>query len=210
MGNQLIAAAADVGTGSDQELIMLVRGGRSAAFEELFRRHKQAAESMARRESDNPSDAEDIAAEAFLSVLASLCAGKGPDQHFRSYLLTVTRRMAHRRNTRARRLAQLAHDRALEPAGIGQLPDLEPSMLARAFESLPPRWQTVLRCVDIQGMAHAEAAAYVNVGANGVASLLVRARKGLRLAYLREEGEGFPAPPGPRRPVNRPAKAIGD
>jgi RNA polymerase sigma factor (sigma-70 family) len=157
------------------------------AFDELYKRHRQAAAYVARRECDNPSDVDDVVAEAFLAVFEALKCGKGPTAYFRSYVLTTTRRMAHQRNLAARRRADLDRDRALEQATTD--PDaffarFESATLMRAFRSLPPRWQRVLWCVDIEGMKHTEAGEYVGVNPNGVASLLIRAREGLRQAYL--------------------------
>lgn len=180
-------AAVDSPNARDNHLIELVRQGNLSAFDELYRRHKNAAVYVARREADNLSDVDDVVAEAFLAVLVALGTGKGPNAYFRSYVLTTTRRMAHQRNSVARRRAGLDRDRALEQTN--QETDtfaalFESATLMRAFRSLPTRWQRVLWCVDIEGMKHTEAGEYVGVNPNGVASLLIRAREGLRQAYL--------------------------
>ena len=180
-------APADSPNARDNHLIELVRQGHLSAFDELYRRHKNAAVYVARREADNLSDVDDVVAEAFLAVLVALEAGKGPNAYFRSYVLTTTRRMAHQRNAGARRRATFDRDRAL--AQTSQEADafatlFESATLLRAFRSLPTRWQRVLWCVDIEGMKHTEAGEYVGVNPNGVASLLIRAREGLRQAYL--------------------------
>ncbi|MFF1830769.1 RNA polymerase sigma factor [Paenarthrobacter sp. NPDC058040] len=173
----------------DRQLLTLVRRGTPTAFDELYGRHKRVAESMARRETDNASDVEDVVAEAFLSVFRALSAGGGPRENFRSYLLTTTRRIAHQHNMQARRRTTIAHDPALKPAypgWDGMMAEVESIMLLRALRSLPQRWQTVLRCIDLQGMKHVEVARHVGVSPNAVASLLIRAREGLRQAYLQE------------------------
>lgn len=104
-------AAADSPNARDNHLIELVRQGHLSAFDELYRRHKNAAVYVARREADNLSDVDDVVAEAFLAVLVALEAGKGPNAYFRSYVLTTTRRMAHQRNAGARRRAAFDRDR---------------------------------------------------------------------------------------------------
>ena len=64
------------------------------------------------------------------------------------------------------------------------LREFESSAVAAAFNSLPERWQAVLWHVDIEGMKPAAAAPFIGISPNGVSSLLIRAREGLRQAYL--------------------------
>lgn len=63
--------ASSAGVESDGHLIGLVRGGDMSAFDELYERHVSVASTVARRNVDNPSDAEDVVAEAFQAVLQS-------------------------------------------------------------------------------------------------------------------------------------------
>jgi DNA-directed RNA polymerase specialized sigma24 family protein len=55
--------------------------------------------------------------------------------------------------------------------------------LARAFQGLSPRWQTVLWMAEVQGRTTAEIGAHLGLSANAAAALLIRAREGLRRAY---------------------------
>jgi hypothetical protein len=57
-------------------------------------------------------------------------------------------------------------------------------MIARAFRSLPERWQAVLWHTDIEASGPAEIAWLLGLSANSVAALAYRAREGLRQAYL--------------------------
>lgn len=172
---------------NEASLIQKVRDGRPGAFDILYSRHLNAASRTARQEADNPSDIEDIVAEAFASIYKNLAAGKGPDMLFRPYLLTVIRRIAHDNNRRASAL-QLIDDNFLLDTLYTEddlvLRTIEPSAIARAFSSLPERWQSVLRYVDIEGLRPAAAAEHFGVSANAVSALLHRARRGLRRAYL--------------------------
>ena len=172
---------------SDQEIIGAVRGGDTDAFDALYRRHLAAAQYVARANTDNPSDADDIVAEAFASVFQALSSGKGPREFFRAYLLTVVQRTAHARNRKAR-LTQSAPDEAILDTAVVDadpvLREFESSAVAAAFNSLPERWQAVLWHVDIEGMKPAAAAPFIGISPNGVSSLLIRAREGLRQAYL--------------------------
>ena len=172
---------------SDQEIIATVRGGDTDAFDSLYRRHLAAAQYVARANTDNPSDADDVVAEAFASVFQALSSGKGPREFFRAYLLTVVQRTAHARNRKARLTQSAPDDATLDSAVVDADPilrEFESSAVAAAFKSLPERWQAVLWHVDIEGMKPAAAAPFIGISPNGVSSLLIRAREGLRQAYL--------------------------
>lgn len=191
--NQVIAADTGVSSAvamaaeSDPHILDLVRQGDTDAFDILYQRHFQVAQSVARMQSDNPSDADDVVAEAFATIFQALKDGKGPKEFFRSYLLTVVRRMAHERNRKASR-TQAASDAALLDSPVLDddpvMSDLESSIMASAFKSLPERWQAVLWHLDIEGLKPAAVAPFVGLTPNAVSSLAIRAREGLRQAYL--------------------------
>jgi RNA polymerase sigma factor (sigma-70 family) len=171
----------------DGELIALVRKGDQGAFETLFRRHHAAASYVARTQSDNFSDAEDVVAEAFSSIFQSLAAGKGPDAFFRAYLLTIVRRIAYARNRAASRVQTTGDDAVLDTHTFDEDPaikEFEAMAMAQAFKSLPERWQAVLWHVDVEKMKPAAAAEIIGISPNGVSSLAIRAREGLHRAYL--------------------------
>jgi RNA polymerase sigma factor (sigma-70 family) len=177
----------DLESAGDPQLIAAVRSGDTAAYAALYQRHQPAAHFAARSHADNPSDADDIVAEAFTSVFASLADGKGPDEFFRAYLLTVVRRTAHARNRLASRALPTDNDSTLDTAVTDVDPVLEAfesGTMARAFHSLPERWQSVLWYMDVEQLKPAAAAPFVGLSANGTSSLLIRAREGLRQAYL--------------------------
>lgn len=181
-GTSVLKGPAD----SDPCLLDLVRQGDADAFDTLYKRHLQIALYVARQQTDNQSDADDVVAEAFASVFQSLKDGKGPKEFFRPYLLTVVRRTAHDRNRKARRM-QTTEDALLDTAVLDDdtvMKDLESSIMAKAFKSLPERWQAVLWHMDIEGLKPAAVAPLVGLTPNGVSSLAIRAREGLRQAYL--------------------------
>lgn len=177
----------DLESAGDPQLIAAVRSGDTAAYAALYQRHQPAAHFAARSHADNPSDADDIVSEAFTSVFASLADGKGPDEFFRAYLLTVVRRTAYTRNRLASRALPTDNASTLDAVVTDVDPVLEAfesGTMARAFHSLPERWQSVLWYMDVEQLKPAAAAPFVGLSANGTSSLLVRAREGLRQAYL--------------------------
>jgi RNA polymerase sigma factor (sigma-70 family) len=158
-----------------------------SAFDELYERHVSVASSVARRNVDNPSDAEDIVAEAFQAVLQSLVAGRGPDTFFRAYLLSTVTRLSHHRNRKAGRSLPSGDDAVLDralanPDAVMQA--FESHTVAKAFRALPERWQAVLWYLDVERMKPAAVAPLLGLSANAVSALALRAREGLRRQYL--------------------------
>ena len=172
---------------TDAELIARTRGGDVTAFDELHRRHADDARRVARLVSDNSEEADDISAEAFTRVLATLQSGGGPDAELAPYLRTVVRRLAVDRYRASRRdgtPADAAHLEELPEPDDPAARATDRDMVRRAFETLPDRWQRVLWHTEIEGRSPAELASTLGSTPNAVAALAYRAREGLRQAYL--------------------------
>jgi RNA polymerase sigma factor (sigma-70 family) len=171
---------------ADAELISAVRGGDADAYGELFERHVTAARRLA-RQLVPPADAEDLVSEAFAKVFSLLQRGSGPDLAFRAYLLTAIRRL-HVDRIRANARVQPTED--LEPFDPGvpfrdtAVEGFENAAAAKAFGSLPERWQAVLWHTEVEGQKPAEVAVLLGMSANSVSALAYRAREGLRQAFL--------------------------
>lgn len=134
-------------------------------------------------------------------MLAAIRAGDGPSYAFRRYLLTSVRHLAHDWLQARRRLTVVGDldvqttDAAAGPGrvspGIGAAAETqaeardEARLVTRAFGQLPARWREVLWQLEPEGKAPA-AAPMFGLSANGVSALAVRAREGLRQAYLEE------------------------
>ncbi len=170
----------------DAELIAAVRGGDVDAYGELFARHVEAARRLARQIA-GPGDADDLVSDAFTKVLTVLQRGGGPDLAFRAYLLTAVRRLhvdRIRSGSRLRPVDDLTpfdpglpfHDTAVE--------GFDNATAARAFASLPERWQMVLWHTEVEQQKPADIAPLLGMSANSVSALAYRAREGLRQAFL--------------------------
>src|SRR5450830_1749347 len=178
-------------TSSDAELIAAVRGGDSVAFGQLYERHSAAARAVARQYSNSPADAEDVVSDAFAKVFTILQGGGGPDVAFRAYLFTVVRRVAIASLGAGRRV-QPTDDLAQYEGSIGSeagvdepaMAGFERGVVAKAYDSLPERWQAVLWYTEVEGLQPAQIGPILGLTANGVAELAYRAREGLRQAYL--------------------------
>lgn len=175
----------------DGDLVARARTGDADAYAELFNRHREAAARLARQLTSSPAEADDVVSDAFARVLHALRTGGGPRIAFRAYLLTVVRR-AHVDRVRADHRLRLTDDHTtLEPTASQVEPPVDPvtgrfeqTTAARAYASLPERWQVVLWHTEVEGEKPADVAPLVGLSPNGVAALAYRAREGLRQAYL--------------------------
>src|SRR5450830_570315 len=178
-------------TSSDAELIAAVRGGDSVAFGQLYERHAGAARAVARQYTNSAADAEDVVSDSFAKVFTILQGGGGPDVAFRAYLFTVVRRVAIASLGAGKRV-QPTDDLAQYEGSIGSQPGVdepaiagfERGVVAKAYDSLPERWQAVLWYTEVEGLQPAQIGPILGLTANGVAALAYRAREGLRQAYL--------------------------
>jgi RNA polymerase sigma factor (sigma-70 family) len=171
---------------SDAELISSVRGGDVSAYGDLFARHRDAATRLARQLVPGP-DADDLVSEAFAKVLNVLLAGGGPDVAFRAYLLTAVRRLhidKVRGTARTTPTDDLTPYEKVEPGTDAVIAGFEGGAAAKAFASLPERWQLVLWHLEVEGQKPADVAPLLGMTPNSVSALAYRAREGLRQAYL--------------------------
>jgi RNA polymerase sigma factor (sigma-70 family) len=171
---------------SDAELISRVRGGDVGAYGDLFSRHVEAARRLGRQLVRGP-DVDDLVSEAFAKTLHVLQAGGGPDVAFRAYLLTSLRRL-HVDRIRAAKKVQPTDDMSVYDDGTPfrdpAVASFENGAAARAFGSLPERWQLVLWHLEVEGQKPADIAPLLGMSPNSVSALAYRAREGLRQAFL--------------------------
>jgi len=174
----------------DIELARLAATGDLGAFEELYRRHVEAAWRMALAVTSNPHDAADAVSDAFTRVFQALPERPQAAGHFLPYLLAAVRNTAIdglRRGGRQRAATSGEQaDRASPGAGPGERleADVEAAFVSSAFRSLPERWRSVLWLTEVEGFAARDVAILLGMTPNGVAQLAVRARAGLRQRYL--------------------------
>lgn len=205
-------ARLEVRAASDSELLEATRAGHPEAFGELWRRHSQAAHTAARNIA--PSlDPQDLTSEAFLKILRSLKAGKGPTGAFRPYLYSVLR------STSADWFAASGPSVTSTPDLLALVPDtqtmwpwddetLDGDTALRAFASLEERWKTVLWYVEIERLPPREVATLMGTSANSVSKLVARARDGLQVAWITAHLSTKKHSPECERPLKRLPKFI--
>ena len=172
-------------TTSDEELIANARSGDQGAFAELWRRHYRSGARVARQFTSS-IDADDLVSEAYTRIYQRVLAGGGPSGAFRPYLYTTIRNLASTWGAKSRDvqvddIADYEDPTTIDdPVAVA----LDRTLTARAFRSLPERWQSVLWYTEVEGMDPHEVAPILGMSANGVAALSYRAREGLRKAWL--------------------------
>lgn len=172
-------------TTSDEALVERTRSGDQRAFAELWRRHFRSGARVARQFTSS-IDADDLVSEAYTRIYQRVLAGGGPTGAFRPYLYTTIRNLASTwgaasKDVQVDDIADFEDPDTLDdPAAIA----LDRTLTARAFRSLPERWQSVLWYTEVEGMDPHEVAPILGMSANGVAALSYRAREGLRKAWL--------------------------
>ncbi|NIH83170.1 sigma-70 family RNA polymerase sigma factor [Amycolatopsis granulosa] len=173
-------------TDADAELIGAVRGGDLAAYDTLFRRHLPAARRVAAMLWRDRAEVDDLVAESFLRVFAAIRDGAGPADRFRPYLLVTLRNLAMDWGRRRERCDPWAATCDEGAPGVEEIviDRLTGEVARSAFETLPPRWRYVLWHTEMLGTGPGKLAGELGMTANGVAALALRAREGLRQAFL--------------------------
>jgi RNA polymerase sigma factor (sigma-70 family) len=168
---------------SDHGLLQAARDGSQSAIETIVREHQQTALRVAKTLVD-PITAEDVAADSMEKLLRSIEHGSGPTEAIRPYLVRIVRNTAADHYRRRRETPTKFDDSSLPsiPDSADQVGD---SVLMRAaFESLPERWQSVLWLTCVEDVDRDEVGEHLGIRPGAVSQLALRAREGLRQAYL--------------------------
>jgi RNA polymerase sigma-70 factor (ECF subfamily) len=166
----------------DETLVALAGRGREDAFEILVRRHQRKVAGIAVRFLGDPSDAEDVAQEVFLSVWESARRWR-PEAKFTTWLYRVTANACLNRLRRRRpELVEGLDGRAGDSSSPGdQLERRETiASVEQAVQALPPNQRMALILKRFEGRSHREIAEALETTVPAVESLIQRAYEGLR------------------------------
>jgi RNA polymerase sigma-70 factor (ECF subfamily) len=168
----------------DAGLVELAREGDRAAFEKLYRRHRNRIFGLIWRLcGGDPALAEDLLQEAFVRAWQKLDTFRG-DSRFGTWMHRLSANVAlSDRRSRMRRLGRETElDVMVERKAVGeqdvyagQRMDLE-----QAIARLPERARSVLILFDIEGYSHAEIANITGMAVGSSKAQLHRARKLVR------------------------------
>lgn len=170
---------------SDDALMRRVAGGDAAAFEDLAARHMRRAVALAQRLTGNPSDADEIAQDAFLRVWQHAGRWEPGRARFATWLYRIVVNLAIDRKRRPGfqpldTVAELADG---EPDAVERIAERQTAALVdRALLALPERQRAAVVLFHQEGLSLRQAAEVLGIGEDAIESLLARGRRALRAA----------------------------
>ncbi len=195
----------DPSAASDQDLILLARGGDQRAFSMLVGRHKHWLYRFVRRYVGDPQDAQDVLQDSFVAALTQL-ARYDPERSFETWL----RRIAlNKCRDRARRLAVRRAIGLARRSGDAEVDDIvDPSAppdaaiaaaqtlraLDRAIALLPAALKAPLVLTALEGLSHKEAGEMLGLSVKAVEVRVYRAKRLLAAELDRSSLEDVIAP----------------
>ena len=172
----------------EQLLVARARAGDVTAYGELVRRHQAAACRLAALVGGGPTDAEDVAQEAFVKAFVALARFR-VGSPFRPWVLAIVANEArNRRRATGRRQHHELRSALLPPVEAAASPEAatvageDRAALLAAVQALPVRQRDVVACRYLLELSEADTATVLGVSAGTVKSHLSRG-----LARLRAE-----------------------
>jgi RNA polymerase sigma-70 factor, ECF subfamily len=181
----------------DVRLMLEVRAGNAAAFEELVSRYQGRLLTVLRHLVGSPELAEDLTQEVFLRVYRARESYE-PGAKFSTWLYTIANNVAaNAQRSRSRRPEVTLQTRDSGPMGArpldrmlqassGQMPARQldkaevREIVQMALASLGERQRLAVLLSKFEGMSYADIAAVMELSPQAIKSLLSRARENLR------------------------------
>jgi len=177
---------------TDAELVDRVRGGDTALFEVLMRRHNPRVYRVARAVIKDENEAEDVMQQAYINAYLHLHQFQDRSQ-FSTWLtrITVNEALARRKKQRPEEpfedvmdtapAVQLDPERQAYGAELGRL-------IEESVDKLPESYRVVFVLRDIEGLSTDETAETLDLGEEAVKTRLHRARAMMRRAVAERVG----------------------
>jgi RNA polymerase sigma-70 factor (ECF subfamily) len=183
---------ADIPAASDHALAQNAAQGDMSAFEELYKRHHRRVYSLCLRMTQNVSEAEDLAQEAFVQLFRKIGSFRG-ESAFTTWLhrLTVNQVLMHFRKRSVRDEKTTEEGETPDQAVLGtenpdRMPVVDRIALNNAIEQLPHGYRTVFVLHDVEGYEHEEIGRILGCAVGTSKSQLHKARMKLRNLLKRE------------------------
>ena len=171
----------------DVELANLAAAGDRAAFGELVRRHSSAVRGLLRRMGAQPSTADDIAQDAFLTAFERVSEFRG-EGTFAAWVKRIAARLYVRRWRKDSRLTEEVEQD--DEGHGGEVSTVDRIDLDEAMKSLSePERLCVSLCYGA-GLSHAEAAETIGAPLGTVKSHVKRGLDKLRIRLAPAQGAG--------------------
>ncbi|MEO6214062.1 MAG: RNA polymerase sigma factor [Vicinamibacterales bacterium] len=182
----LAAEPIPAGRAKDVALVERCRHGDLAAFEEIYRTHSGKLYNLAWRMLGNPTDAEDLLQDIFLSAHRKLESFRGESALGTWLYRLATNQCLDYLRSRAARSNQVTDtiedDRSLPDTGGRSLADRTVARmdLERAVAQLPDGARAAFILHDVQGLEHREVAEALGIAEGTSKSQVHKARLRLR------------------------------
>lgn len=171
----------------DVELAALAAAGDRAAFGELVRRHGSAVRGLLRRMGAQPSTADDIAQDAFLTAFERIAEFRG-EGTFAAWVKRIAARLYVRKWRKDSRLTdEVEQD---DEGHGGEVSTVSRIDLDEAMKSLSEQERLCVSLCYGAGLSHAEAAETIGAPLGTVKSHVKRGLDKLRLRLAPAEGAG--------------------
>jgi RNA polymerase sigma-70 factor, ECF subfamily len=175
------------------DLVRSARSGDAAAFERLVRLHLGAAYGVAFAVTNDPTDAEDVTQDAFITALERLEECKDPDR-FSGWLLRIVRNRAlNLRRSQAVRAAKPLEEavdaRALSNPELDTGRALLREELSSALEELTETQRQVVLLHDLEGYRHREIGDLLGIS-EGASRFHLSTARGLLRGLLTDRQKG--------------------
>src|SRR5687767_4641423 len=169
--------------GDTGRLVRLARAGDASAFEQLVRRHLNAAYAVALAVTGDADDAEDVAQDSFVVALQRLDDCADPDR-FSAWLLKIVRNRAlNLRRSKTRRaavgLSEVVVAANSDPARDAERVLLRERLLVE-MKSLTELQRQVLMLHDLEGYRHREVAEALDISEVSSRVHLLAARRAMK------------------------------
>jgi RNA polymerase sigma-70 factor (ECF subfamily) len=177
---------------SDEELMHAVQQGDLSAFEQIVLRHQQTAWRVTCRFLGDPTEAEDVAQDAFLRILRAAPSYQ-PTAKFQTFLYQVVSRLCLDRARKKRPIyvEKLPEAIAQSASPAEALEQLERKQHVRvALDGLPPNQRLAVVLRYYQELSYHDIAAAMHVTPKAVERLLARARAALAVLLASPDKEG--------------------
>jgi RNA polymerase sigma-70 factor, ECF subfamily len=194
----------------ESDAIRLAQRGDAGAFERIYQLHCRRVYALCLRMAGNPTEAEDLTQEAFLTVLRKIRTFRG-ESAFSTWLHRITVNLVLMRFRRKTPL-ESSPEKRIEPESdrggphekFGGLDcqlagSIDRMNLERAIERLSPPHKLVVELHDIQGYRHKEIAQIMDWSIGNSKAQLHRARRRLRELLQESFYLGWGAPCGQNR-----------
>jgi len=181
---------------SDEEVVARVRGGETALFEILMRRHNERIYRAARAILREDTEAEDVMQQAYVNAYTHLHQFDGRAQ-FATWLTRIAVHEALARARRRGRYESLDDSTVDTFMPIQSGPDPERQAFARelatliesAVDRLNDGYREVFMLRQVEGLTTAETAQVLDVSEDVVKTRLSRARTALQRDLLNQAGD---------------------